>query len=128
MRRSLLILLLCCGGVLARDPFRPAAPSLCRAAVAPLTGWRLQGIVGRKAHFHAWLLTPQGQSVRVLSGKPFLVDPWQPVAVSRHSITFAVPDSCEAQQTRLSLKGRLYDKDSLAADGPGWPAAGLRRR
>ncbi|MSE19593.1 DUF2531 domain-containing protein, partial [Pantoea agglomerans] len=53
MRHSLLILLLCCGGVLARDPFRPVAGSVCEASVEPLTGWCLQGIIGREAHFHA---------------------------------------------------------------------------
>jgi hypothetical protein len=34
----------------------------------PLTGWRLQGIVGRGSRFHGWLLTPQGQ-VRAIRQK-----------------------------------------------------------
>ncbi|WP_293773394.1 DUF2531 domain-containing protein [uncultured Pantoea sp.] len=128
MRYSLLILLLCGGGVLARDPFQPVATSLCKAVVAPLTGWRLQGIVGREAHYHAWLLTPQGQSIMARSGRPFPVAPWQPAGIRRHSITLVVPDSCEAQQTRIYLKGGAHDKDSPAAAGPERPAAGLRRR
>ena len=86
MRHSLLILLLCCSGVLARDPFRPVAGSVCEASVEPLTDWRLQGIIGREAHFHAWLLTPQGErygphrqaiSIRTLATGGY--DPPQPL-------------------------------------------------
>ncbi|MDH2069159.1 HofP DNA utilization family protein [Pantoea sp. GD03673] len=127
MRHSLLILLLCCGGVLARDPFRPVAGSFCQALVAPLTGWRLQGIIGREARFHAWLLTPQGESIMVRTGKPFSLAPWQLADMTRRSITLAVPDSCTAQQTAFYLKGRSHDKDSHAAAGHKLPAAGLRR-
>ncbi|WHQ75779.1 DUF2531 domain-containing protein [Pantoea sp. Lij88] len=127
MRHSLLILLLCCGGVLARDPFRPVAGSVCEALVEPLKGWRLQGIIGREAHFHAWLLSPQGESVIARTGKPFPVSPWQPADMTRRSITFAVPDSCTAQQTAFYLKGRSHDKDSHPAAGHQLSAAGTRR-
>lgn len=115
MRHSLLILLLCCGGVLARDPFRPVAGSVCEGAVEPLTGWRLQGIIGRNAQFHAWLLTPQGQSLTARTGQPFPLAPWQLTAITRRSITLAVTNSCNAQQTGFYLKGRLYEKDRDAA-------------
>lgn len=127
MRYSLLILLLCCGGALARDPFRPVAGSACEASVAPLAGWRLQGIIGREAHFHAWLLTPQGESVTTRTGKPFPVSPWQLADMTRRSITFAVPNSCTAQQSAFYLKGRSHDKDSHSAAGLKLPAASLRR-
>jgi len=127
MRHSLLILLLCCGGVLARDPFRPVAGSVCEALVEPLKGWRLQGIIGREAHFHAWLLSPQGESVIARIGKPFPISPWQPADMTRRSITFAVPDSCTAQQTAFYLKGRSHDKDSHPAAGHQLPAASSRR-
>jgi len=127
MRHSLLILLLCCSGVLARDPFRPVAGSVCVAATEPLTGWRLQGIIGREAHFHAWLLSPQGESVIARTGKPFPVSPWQLAAITRRSMTLAVPGSCTAQQTAFYLKGRSYEKDSYSAAGHQLPAAGLRR-
>lgn len=127
MRHSLLILLLCCGGALARDPFRPVAGSVCKALVAPLTGWRLQGIIGREARFHAWLLTPQGESVTVRTGKPFSLASWQLADMTRRSVTLAVPDSCTAQQTAFYLKGRSHDKDSHPADGHKLPDAGSRR-
>jgi len=126
MRHSLLILLLCCGGVLARDPFRPVAGSVCEASVEPLTGWRLQGIIGRKAHFHAWLLTPQGESITVRTGKPFSFAPWQLADMTRHSLTLAVPNSCNPQQTAFYLKGRSHDKDSYPA-ATQLPSAGSRR-
>lgn len=127
MRHSLLILLLCGSVVLARDPFRPLPASLCKRAAAPLAGWRLLGIVGRESHFRAWLMTPQGESVMARRDRPFPFAPWQPAAISRRSITFVVPDSCEAQQTRFDFTGGSHDKDS-PADGPQHAAAGLRRR
>lgn len=127
MRHSLLILLLCCGGVLARDPFRPVIGSGCKAAVEPLTGWRLQGIIGRETHFYAWLLNSQGESIPVRTDKPVPSAPWQLAEITRHHITLAVPDSCTAQQTTFYLKGRLHDKDSHSAAGYELPAAGLRR-
>jgi len=40
MRRSLLILVLCCSSALARDPFQPLAGAACLPAAEPLTGWR----------------------------------------------------------------------------------------
>lgn len=126
MRHSLLILLLYCGGVLARDPFRPVAGSVCEASVEPLTGWRLQGIIGREAHFHAWLLTPQGESVTARTGKPFPFAPWQLADMTRRSLTLAVPNSCNAQQAAFYLKGRSHDKDNHSA-ATKLPAAGLRR-
>ena len=127
MRHSLLILLLCCGGVLARDPFRPVAGSVCEASVEPLTGWRLQGIIGREAHFHAWLLTPQGESITARTGKPFPFAPWQLANMTRRSLTLAVANSCNAQQTVFYLKGRSHDKDNHSAAATKLPAAGLRR-
>ena len=126
MRHSLLILLLCCGGVLARDPFRPVAGSVCEASVEPLTGWRLQGIIGREAHFHAWLLTPQGESITARTGKPFPFAPWQLADMTRRSLTLAVPNSCNAQLAVFYLKGRSHDKDNHSA-ATKLPAAGLRR-
>lgn len=127
MRHSLLILLLCCSGVLARDPFRPVAGSVCEASVEPLTDWRLQGIIGREAHFHAWLLTPQGESVTARTGKPFPFAPWQLADMTRRSLTLAVPNSCNAQLAVFYLKGRSHDKDNHSAAATKLPAAGLRR-
>ncbi|MGK3142428.1 HofP DNA utilization family protein [Pantoea sp. C2G6] len=127
MRHSLLILLLCCGGVVARDPFRPVAQSLCLAPVEPLAGWRLQGIIGREAHFTAWLLTPTGESVTARSGEPFPLSPWQLVAVTRRTLTLVVEKSCTAQRITFHLKGRSDDKDSYSAGGAELPAAGSRR-
>jgi len=127
MRHSLLILLLCCGGLLARDPFRPVAGSVCEASVEPLNDWRLQGIIGREAHFHAWLLTPQGESVTARTGKPFPFAPWQLADMTRRSLTLAVPNSCNAQQAVFYLKGRSHDKDNHSAAATKLPAAGLRR-
>ncbi|MDF2044084.1 MULTISPECIES: HofP DNA utilization family protein [unclassified Pantoea] len=127
MRHSLLILLVCCSSVVARDPFRPVAGSVCEASVEPLTGWRLQGIIGREAHFHAWLIGPKKEIVIARIGKPFPVAPWQLTDMTRRSITLAVQNSCTAQQTTFYLKGRSYGLDSHSAAGHQLPAAGLRR-
>lgn len=115
MRRSLLCLLLCCSGVLARDPFHPVTQSRCLAPVKPLTGWRLQGIIGRETRFHALLITPQGQAIVVRSGHAFAMTPWQLSDIGRHSLTLSVTNSCSAQRTSFHLKGSPYEKDPDAA-------------
>jgi len=127
MRHNLLILLLCCSGVMARDPFQPVTGSTCVSAVEPLTGWRLLGIIGRDAHFSAWLLTPQGQNVTARSNKPFPLSPWQLTDITRRSLTLTVANSCTAQQTAFHLKGRSDEKDRYPDSGTLLPAAGLRR-
>lgn len=127
MRASLLILLFCCSGTLARDPFQPLTKALCLPPVEPLTGWRLLGIIGREARFHGWLLTPQGQAIGVRAGQSFAVAPWQLSEIDRRSLTLAVKNSCSAQRTSFYLKGSPYEKDPAAVAGSKLPVAGLRR-
>ncbi len=47
--------------------------------------------------------------------------------MTRRSLTLAVPNSCNAQQTVFYLKGRSHDKDSYPAAATKLPAAGSRR-
>lgn len=129
MRRSLLILILilCCSGVLARDPFQPLAGAACQPAAEPLTGWRLQGIVGQGSRFYAWLLTPQGQVRTIRAGQPFALTPWQLIAIDRRSLTLAIKNSCSAQRHSFYLIGSPHENHSDVIAGSQLPVAGLRR-
>ncbi|MFP3438197.1 HofP DNA utilization family protein [Pantoea sp. SIMBA_133] len=109
---SIILLLLCCGAVHARDPFRPLPGTACLADVEPLSEWRLQGIVGRAPRFQGWLVTPQGHGVKVLSDRPFPMGPWQTVQFTSRTLELSVPGSCSSQRFTFRLKGSLHDKDS----------------
>lgn len=111
MHRSLLLLLLCCSSVLARDPFQPVLGAACVQPIEPLAGWRLQGIIGRDNHFQAWLLAPQGKAVKVHTGDPFPLVPWRVKTLTRHSVSLSVENSCSMQTISFQLKGRARDKD-----------------
>ena len=127
MRRSLLVLVLCCSSALARDPFQPLAGAACLPAAEPLTGWRLQGIVGRGSRFHGWLLTPQGQVRAIRAGQPFALTPWQLIAIDRRSLTLAIKNSCSAQRHSFYLKGSPHENSSDVIAGSQLPVAGPRR-
>lgn len=127
MRRSLLILLLCCSSALARDPFHPVAGAICLPPVAPLTGWQLQGIIGRPSRFHALLVTPQGKVIVVRARQSLALAPWQLSDIDRRSLTLVVRNSCSAQRTAFYLAGASHEKDSDVMAGTLLPVAGPRR-
>ncbi|UIL52814.1 MULTISPECIES: HofP DNA utilization family protein [Pantoea] len=127
MRHRLLVLLLCCSSALARDPFHPVAGAVCQPPVEPLTGWHLQGIIGRPSRFYAVLVTPQKKAMVVRAGQPLALSPWQLSDIDRRSLTLAVRNSCSAQRTAFYLKGAPHEKDSDVMAGTQLPAAGPRR-
>ncbi|MDJ0037814.1 HofP DNA utilization family protein [Pantoea allii] len=118
---SVMLLLLCCGVAQARDPFRPLTGVACVAEVEPLSEWRLQGIIGRAPRFQGWLLTPQGNAVKVLSDQPFPLLPWQTDQFTSRTLRLSVPGSCSSQYFTFHLKGSPHDKDidsDVSADLP----------
>ena len=72
MRAKWLLLWLSTASLYAapRDPFQPLASSLCVTPIA-LTGWRLQGVLGRAPALRAWLVSPRAPSLRSPRRPPF---------------------------------------------------------
>ena len=115
MRSSVLLLLLWSSWTLARDPFQPLAESLCLAQVAAPQGWRLQGIVGKPAHYVAWLISPQGKSHRLETQSAFPLAPWQVEQLTARTLVLSAANSCSPQHITWVIKGGFYEKDDSAA-------------
>lgn len=112
MRSSLLLLwMLCSPLALARDPFQPVAPALCQAAVSTVEGWRLQGIVGDHQRYIAWLLSPQGKSIRLAEQMFLPFSSWRVQQVTARTVRLQADQSCSSQQVTLQLKGGFYATD-----------------
>lgn len=119
MRSKALLLLAWSGALLARDPFQPPADVLCLRDVAPLSAWRLQGVIGNRAHFYAWLAHPQGATLRVRPDRPFPVPPWRIVSLTARELALTAEKSCAPLSISFQLKGKYDDKEShnIAAAG-----------
>ena len=124
---TFLIFLIFCGVAQARDPFKPYPGAACIKQVEPLQGWLLQGVIGRKDRFQAWLLSPQGKAIKVRTGHPFPLPPWQPETLNRRSLSLTVKNSCLPQNISFQLKGRIRDKDDHFAAGTLLPDVDLRK-
>lgn len=127
MRPNLLILLMCCGSALARDPFQPMAGAACIQQVETLPGWRLQGIIGREDHYRAWLLGPQGKIITVDAGQPFPLAPWRLASLTRSRVSLVVENSCSTQTLSFQIKGHARDKDEHFDAGIVLPGSRLRQ-
>ncbi|MFS2221827.1 HofP DNA utilization family protein [Pantoea sp. B65] len=106
---------LLCGAVDARDPFVPAVSASCLREVPAPSQWRLQGIIGREADYHGWLLSPQGETLVVANRGQFPLYPWQIGDIQRLSIQLQAAQSCQPRQFSLQLTGRLYEMDAHRA-------------
>ncbi len=104
-------LLLVLGSAQARDPFVPPTVLPCLQDIPSQTRWRLQGMIGREGHFYAWLLSPQGRSVRVVPGQPFPLPDWQVDKLQAFSITLSTAQRCQPGVLHLKMKGMRDDKD-----------------
>lgn len=107
-----------------RDPFQPVPGRLCETSPETLTGWRLQGVLGREPVLRAWLVSPQNEVVRITPAKPFSLPGWQLRAIGRRSLTLAVRDGCSPQITTFSLKGSAYAQDGSLSAGVRLPHPG----
>ena len=104
-----------------RDPFQPLASSLCVAPTA-LTGWRLQGVLGRAAALRAWLVSPQGTIVKIAPADPLPLSGWRVSAIAPRSLTLTTGSGCSPQMITFSLKGSAYAQDNPLSAGE--PLAG----
>ncbi|MEZ3500943.1 HofP DNA utilization family protein [Pantoea sp. KPR_PJ] len=110
-----------------RDPFQPAAQSLCEAPPAVLTGWRLQGVLGREPGLRARLVSPQNAVLTIAPTEPVALPGWQLSAIDRRSLTLRTRSGCAPQSTTFSLKGSVYAQDGSLSAGVYLPAARLRQ-
>lgn len=127
--RALLLLLAWPGALLARDPFQPPAEALCLRDIAPLTAWRLQGVIGNHEHFYAWLVHPQGAKMRVRPDRPFPIPPWRIVSITARELALVADKSCTPLSISFQLKGKHHDTESHRADAADRAdASGARQR
>lgn len=118
MRAKLLLLWLTAATLYAapRDPFQPLASSLCDTPAA-LTGWRLQGVLGRLPSLRAWLVSPQGAIVKIAPAQRFPLSGWRLRAIAPRSLTLMTRSGCAPQILTLSLKGSAYAQDDTSSAG-----------
>lgn len=100
-----------------RDPFQPVASSLCDAPPEALTGWRLQGVLGREPALRAWLVSPQNAILKIAPAEPVALPGWQLSAIARRSLTLKTRSGCLPQITTFSLKGSAYAQDGPLSAG-----------
>ena len=99
-----------------RDPFQPPSESWCEPPAA-LTGWRLQGVLGRAPRLRAWLTSPQGGVVKIAAADRLPLPGWRLSAMTPRSLTLTAGSGCAPQFVTLSLKGSAYvQDDTFTAD------------
>lgn len=115
MRSSVLVLVLCCGLVQARDPFQPPGETACDAQVTALVGWRLQGIIGTPQRYVAWLLSPQGKIYRLAPQARLPRSSWQVSELTAQSLTLSAGSHCATLPVIWTVKGGFYEKNDAVA-------------
>ncbi|WP_130832306.1 HofP DNA utilization family protein [[Erwinia] mediterraneensis] len=110
--RVLLLLLSWPGALLARDPFQPPVEAPCVREVTPLNAWRLQGVIGNRDIFYAWLVHARGASLRVRPDRPFPLPPWRIASLSARKLVVVAEKSCTPQFFSFQLKGKYRDTES----------------
>lgn len=108
-----LFLLLAAECLASRDPFRPVEAA-CLPEPLLTASWQLKGIVGQKQDYRVLLLTTAGKWVQRGQGEP-VDERWYLLNIEPLSITLGDRKGC---RTPVSLKGSLYEKDSLPAAAP----------
>ncbi|MCS3406249.1 MULTISPECIES: DUF2531 family protein [Gammaproteobacteria] len=70
----------------ARNPFQPLLLAPCSASSVSPAGWQLKGIVGQPARRHGWVLTANGQWLRLIAQQTVLADGWRVVQIAPYSL------------------------------------------
>lgn len=99
----------------SRDPFQPLPGTLCGTPPETLTGWRLQGVLGRPPSLRAWLVSPQLAILKVVPAEKFPLSGWQLSAITPRSLTLITRSGCAPRTITLTLKGSAYAQDDTAA-------------
>ncbi|EFE97333.1 HofP DNA utilization family protein [Serratia odorifera] len=99
----------------ARNPFQPPLLAPCSAPSLSPAGWQLKGIVGQPARRHGWVLTPNGQWLRLIAQQTVLADGWRVGAISaRMLVLHAIANDplCPpaADDLRLTLDNHKEEK------------------
>ena len=99
-----------------RDPFQPPPESRCEPPGA-LTGWRLQGVLGRTPRLRAWLTSPQGAVVKIAAAERLPLPGWRLNAIAPRSLTLTAGSGCAPQTVTFSLKGNAHAQDDTLTAG-----------
>ena len=99
-----------------RNPFQPPPDTRCESPAA-LTGWRLQGVLGRPPRLRAWLTSPQGTVVKIAAEDRLPLKGWRLSAIAPRSLTLAAGSGCAQPVATLSLKGSVHAQDDTLTAG-----------
>lgn len=99
-----------------RDPFQAPPESRCEPPAA-LTGWRLQGVLGRTPRLRAWLTSPQGAVVKIAATERLPLPGWRLSAIAPRSLTLTAGSGCAPQTVTFSFKGSAHAQDDTLTAG-----------
>ena len=118
MRAKWLLLWLAAATLYAapRDPFQPPPEIRCEPPAA-LTGWRLQGVLGRAPRLRAWLTSPEGEIIKIAAAERLPLPGWRLSAIAPRSLTLTAGSGCAPQFVTLSLKGSAHAQDDTLTAG-----------
>lgn len=71
-----------------RNPFIPLPLTRCPQAASP-AGWLLKGIIGQPALRYGWILTPEGQWLRLREQQRLLAGRWLVIQIGADRLTLA---------------------------------------
>lgn len=71
-----------------RDPFQPPLVVPCVSSAASPAAWQLKGTIGEPGLRHGWLLTPQGQWLRLQPQQTLLDGLWQVARIQARQLEF----------------------------------------
>ncbi|AHG19964.1 hypothetical protein Z042_10195 [Chania multitudinisentens RB-25] len=73
-----------------RDPFQlPSAISCVLPVISP-ADWQLKGTIGEAGSRHGWVVTPQGQWLKLLPQQILLDSVWQVAHIQARQLEFGV--------------------------------------
>lgn len=70
-----------------RNPFIPLLLPDCPLAAASPAGWRLKGIIGQPALRYGWILTPEGQWLRLGEQQRLIAERWRVIQIGDDRLT-----------------------------------------
>jgi pilus assembly protein HofP len=72
-----------------RDPFEQPLVTSCVLPAASPANWQLKGTIGEPGLRHGWLMTPQGQWLRLQPQQTLLDGLWQVVQIQARQLEFS---------------------------------------
>ncbi len=79
-----------------RDPFQPPQVAPCTRPATLPEGWRLKGTIGTPDVRYGWVVTPQGQWLKLLPRQRLSDGQWQVVQIEPRQLELGVQDRDKA--------------------------------